>query len=176
MMSVIDHIQHGYMRGKSYLTNLISLYGKVTHLPAQGKRVDVIFLDFSKAFHTVSHRICLYKISSLQLDKYIMGWVSDWLMGQAQRITANGVTSDWRPVTSGVLQGSILGTVINIFTNDLNAGLKGILNKFANYCKLGEIIESLKGMDALQRDLHKLESWATTNHMSKDKCHILHLG
>ncbi|KAJ7423195.1 hypothetical protein BTVI_10854 [Pitangus sulphuratus] len=51
-----------------------------------GKPADVIFLDFSKAFYTVSHRILLDKVSSTQLDKHIMWWESNWLTGQAQRI------------------------------------------------------------------------------------------
>ncbi|NXL24651.1 RTXE polymerase, partial [Setophaga kirtlandii] len=53
---VIGHSQHGFLRGKFCLSNLISFYDKVTHLADQRKPVDVIFLDFSKAFNTVSHR------------------------------------------------------------------------------------------------------------------------
>ena len=42
--------QHGFMNGRSYLTNLISFYDKVTRLVDEGKAVDVVYLDFSKAF------------------------------------------------------------------------------------------------------------------------------
>ncbi|PKU41878.1 rna-directed dna polymerase from mobile element jockey-like [Limosa lapponica baueri] len=52
---VIGPSQHGFMRGRSCLTNLISFYGKVTRLVDEGKAVDVVYLDFSKAFDTVSH-------------------------------------------------------------------------------------------------------------------------
>ncbi|KAJ7408787.1 hypothetical protein BTVI_58546 [Pitangus sulphuratus] len=91
--SVIGHSQHGFMRGKSCLSNLTSFYDEVTHLIDQGKPVDVIFLDFSKALNAVSPRILLDKLSSTQLDKHIMWWVSNWLTSRAQRV--NGVTSDW---------------------------------------------------------------------------------
>ncbi|KAJ7415280.1 RNA-directed DNA polymerase from mobile element jockey-like protein [Willisornis vidua] len=91
---VIGYSRQGFMRGKSCLSNLISFYDKVTHLADQGKPVDLIFLDFSKAFDTVTHRILLDKMSSTQLNKHIMWWMSNWLMGQAQKVIVNGVASD----------------------------------------------------------------------------------
>ena len=53
---VIRPSQHGFMKGKSCLTNLI-FYDKVTRLVDEGKAVDVVYLDFSKAFDTISHSI-----------------------------------------------------------------------------------------------------------------------
>ncbi|KAJ7410586.1 rna-directed dna polymerase from mobile element jockey-like [Willisornis vidua] len=106
-----------------------------------------------------------------------MWWVSNWLMCQAQKVIMNGVTSDWSPVTTGVPQGFILGPVLFIIINDLDAGLEGILSKFADNTKLGEAPDSLKGREGLQRDLDKLVGWTITKHIkfNKKKCEILHL-
>jgi len=64
---------------------------KVTHLVDEGQAVDVVYLDFSKAFDTVSHNIFVEKLAAHGLDGCTLRWVKHWLDGQAQRVEVNGV-------------------------------------------------------------------------------------
>ena len=87
--------QHGFMKGRLCLTNLISFYDWVTRLVDEGKAADVVYLDFSKAFDTVSHRLLLGKLAACGLDRYTLLWVRNWLEGHAQWVVVNGVKSSW---------------------------------------------------------------------------------
>jgi len=176
---LIRESQHGFVRGRSCLTNLLEFFEEVTRKVDEGKAVDVVYLDFSKAFDKVPHGRLVRKVQSLGIHGEVVNWIRHWLNGRSQRVVVEDCFSGWRPVTSGVPQGSVLGPLLFvIYINDLDDNVVNWISKFADDTKIGGVVDSEEGFQSLQRDLDQLEKWAEKWQMefNADKCEILHFG
>ena len=179
--SLINRSQHGFMRNKSCTTNLLEFLERVTMEMDSGNAMDIVYLDFSKAFDKVPHRRLVEKIKAHSIDGRILTWISSWLSNRRQRTVLNGETSDWREVDSGVPQGSVLGPLaFVIFINDLDDVTDdiSIMNKFADDTKCGHVIKDQTDIDTLQNCLDRLTEWANKWGMSFNvgKCKVMHVG
>ena len=118
--------------------------------------MGIVYLDFSKAFDKVPHDILVRKLVKTGLDKVMIQWICNWLADRTQRVLINGSSSSWREVTSSVLEGSVLWSVLfNIFINDLDEAVEGILIKFTDDTKLGGVANTPEERTTIQRDLDR---------------------
>ncbi|KAK4829116.1 hypothetical protein QYF61_002154 [Mycteria americana] len=138
--------------------------------------LDVVYLDFSKAFDTVSQKILIDELLIHGLNEQTVRSIENWLNGWVQRMVISGTKSSWRPGTSSVPQGSILGSIL-FFINDLDDGTECTCSKFIDDTKLGGVADIPEGHAVIQKDLNRLEKWAVRNLMklNKGNCKALHL-
>ena len=83
-------MQHGFLEGRSTVTQLLAVYQEIVEDLAKGKESDVIYLDFSKAFDKVSHYSLIEKLSRLGLADNIPNWSKSYLTDRYQRVTLQG--------------------------------------------------------------------------------------
>ena len=136
---------------------------KITEWVDQGEVVDVVFLDFAKAFDKVPHQRLLMKVASLGIGGKLFDWISNWLLNRTQRICINGIVSIWKLVLSGIPQWSVLGPLLFLmFINDLDLIIHNVLLKFADDTKICSRICNSDDVQKLQEDLNTLQEWAHT--------------
>ena len=180
--SLIHNTQHGFMSGRSCLTNLLEYLEELTKLMDTGKAVDIVYLDFAKAFNKVPIRRLLSKCAGLGIQGELLAWIEEWLTGREQRVVLNGEASSWEPVRSGVPQGSVLGpTLFLIFINDIDSAVNvtgSVLEKFADDTKWAMVVECEEDRAIFQQGLDRLMEWSIEWQMlfNVDKCHIIHAG
>ena len=159
--------QHGFRSSWSCLSQLLAHFDHITQLLEEGKSVDVVHLDFAKAFDKVDIGITLRKLKSLGIHGNLGKWLLSFLSGHLQCVLVNGKKSQPKPVLSGVPQGSVLGPLLFlILSGDIDKDIvTSFLSSFADDTRVGHAIASKQDMTQLQTDLETVYCWAVRNNM-----------
>ena len=121
-----------------------------------------VFLDISKSFDKVWYKGLLFKLLQNGISGNLLDHLSSFLSDRKQRVLLNGQTSEWRNVTAGVPQGSILGPLLFlIYINDLSGDLSSKAKLFADDTSLFSVTHEITtSANKLNNDLKKISDWA----------------
>ena len=177
---LITSLQHGFMRNRSCVTQILSVRHSIGESLEGNIQTDILYLDFAKAFDCVDHVILIKKLKWYGVTGHLLDWFTDYLRNRSrsQRVVIDGVASQYLPVTSGVPQWSIVGPLLFvIFINDLpefipNQSKTALL---ADDTKLYRSIPSISDCESLQRDISSLNDWSQNSNMKFNalKCKVL---
>ena len=160
--------QHGFRAGRSCLSQLLSHFETITKILEDGDNVDVIYLDFAKAFDKVDFLVTLRKIKHIGINGNIGKWLYSFLTGRTQTVIVNGTGSSPSEVKSGVPQGSVLGPLLFlILLGDIDKSVaSAFVSSFADDTRVGHRIKDASDVMTLQEDLRAIYEWSVENNMT----------
>ena len=159
--------QHGFRSGRSCLSQLLAHYDTILSGLEDGGGVDVVYLDFAKAFDKVDHGITLQKLHELGVSGKVGNWIKEFLQNRTQSVIVDGVPSAEASVKSGVPQGSVIGPILFlVMMSDIDKSVKNsFVSSFADDTRVGCKIQSPEDEQKLQQDLNRIYGYADTNNM-----------
>ena len=160
------------------MSNLFECFDKIDEIVNGGGDVDILYLDFQKAFDTVPHKRLIHKLKAYGITGKTLDIITDFLSSRTFRVRVGDTLSDEFEVTSGVPQGAVLGPLLFlIFINDIPNGIKSFLLLFADDLKL-VVNANLK--DVTQKDLDVLsewqKKWLLSFNTADKKCKVLSIS
>ena len=163
--NLLKKFQHGFRKNRSCLTELIDYRNEILEAILNNKNIDVIYLDFSKAFDRVDHKILLNKARRLGITGKVLQWLTEFLSNRTQKTIVQGHESVSMKVLSGVPQGTVLGPLLFlIMLNDISDIVKKCsIYSFADDTRILKIIETMLNCEELQTELNDTYEYADKN-------------
>ena len=178
--SLLSPDQFGFLPKRSATLQLLICLDNWTEALDAGAPVDIIFIDFARAFDSVAHGKLCHKLQFYGFDGTLVDWITDFLANRTQSVTVGNAISTEINVTSGVPQGSVLGPLLFvIFINDLNCNEFGVETpKFADDVLMHNKIIADQDHLTLQNALASVETWSIASQLpiATAKCSVMHLG
>lgn len=181
--AIVSHVesklspdQHGFIKGRSTMTNLCEFTQMVSKALDHRLQVDVVYTDMTKAFDRVNHCILLCKLRKFGICEELISLIRSMIVSRRQYVEYSGFSSPSFSVNSGVAQGSNLGPLLfMIFFNDVSKFIGCQKFIFADDLKLTSIINSSVDCADLQKNIDKLTEWCDINQieLNVDKCKIM---
>ena len=141
--SLFNKSQHGPMKTRFCMTQHLETLEEWTDLLDQNFSIDVIYLDFRKAFDTIPHQRLLSKGHANGIRGKACEWIRNFLLNRRQRVLLYNSKSTWSKVIIGVPQGSVLGPILFIlYINDLPDVISCVSKLFADDTKLYRSVDS----------------------------------
>jgi ribonuclease P/MRP protein subunit RPP40 len=171
--NILVDCQHGFRSKRSCETQLLSLTQELHQNLEDREQVDMVVLDFSKAFDKVPHKRLMKKLWNYGIRGPTHNWIESFLVNRTQRVVVDGEASEWAEVQSGVPQGTVLGPILFLaFINDLPRSVNANTRLFADDCVIYRTVKSDEDCRSLQLDLAQLEKWEKEWCMqfNADKC------
>ena len=172
---ILTDCQHGFIARRSCETELLTLVHELAETVDRGGQMDLVILNFSKAFDRLPHRRLLEKLNHYVIRGQTHGWIKSFISGRIQQVIGDGATSEKDPVISSVI-GTVLGPLLfMLFINDLPECVTSRTRLFADDCIVYRIIQTPEDCRKLQRDLVGLAQWESKWGMffHPDKCNVL---
>lgn len=166
--------QHGFRKHRSCVTQLVNIFHDFATGKEHRQTLDAIFLDFRKAFDTVSHSKLLRKLYANGISDSLCTWLASFLSNRSQSVLLEGVVSKPAKVTSGVPQGTVLGPLLFLlFINDLPLVTTATCKLFAD-----DVLLYGQDQAGMQDALNHVVKWAKEWQMelSPGKCVTLRVG
>jgi len=178
---LLNASQHGFLSRRSTLTNLLESVNDWT-LSIENKLLNrVAYIDFSRAFDSVSHAKLLHKLKSYGIDGVLLEWIADFLSERIHCTRVGNAMSSFRFIRSGVVQGSCLGPLLFIiFINDItDIFTTGITCKlYADDVKVYTEVKSDDDLCCFQDYLDSVHHWSVVWQLSVSsrKCCTVDIG